>query len=36
MGVLVNRWFTTALAAAIAVLVIGLNVWLLVSTFMGG
>jgi manganese transport protein len=36
MGVLANRRFTTVAAAAVAALVIVLNIWLLVSTFTGG
>jgi len=36
MGALVNRRFTTALATAAAVLIVGLNVYLLYETFAGG
>ena len=36
MGVLVNRSFTTVLATAVAVLIVGLNLYLLYSVFLGG
>ena len=36
MGVLVNRRLTTAAAAAVALLISGLNVYLLVQVFRGG
>ncbi len=36
MGVLANRRITTVVAAAVAALIVTLNVWLLISVFRGG
>ena len=36
MGVLVNRWLTTAVAAAVALLIVLLNLYLLYQTLFGG
>jgi len=36
MGVLVNRQLTTVVISAVAVLIVALNIFLLLQTFMGG
>jgi manganese transport protein len=35
MGVLTNKRLTTILSTIFAVIILGLNIWLIVQTFMG-